>query len=120
MDRIIGASTRYCYSIQSINHSPRPTHSTMTITWQQTAAQARADRDALIPSDLHLKSKPTGRNVTAYPRESGLLSETEVHITEGLSVSELLAVVAKGQYTAVQVTTAFIKRAMIAQQLVSG
>lgn len=53
------------------------------------------------------------------PRSSGLLSERELTITEKYSVPELLAKLASGELTSLEVTTAFSKRAAIAQQVVS-
>lgn len=91
-----------------------------TPSWQERAAAKRAANAALLPGDLILKSLPGSdiRNVTDIPRTSGLLSERELEITEA-SVSGLVADLASGKYTAVETTTAFIKRAVIAQQLVS-
>jgi amidase len=53
-------------------------------------------------------------------KKSGLLSETEHKITEDYTVSELLTALAGGSLTSVEVTTAFSKRAAIAQQLVGN
>lgn len=57
-------------------------------------------------------------NVLDVPRRSGILSERELHITEGYDVRGLLAGLAGGEMTAVEVTAAFSKRAAVAQQVV--
>jgi amidase len=46
------------------------------------------------------------------------LTERELGITETSNIQDLLDKLANGSYTAVEVTTAFIKRAVIAQQVV--
>jgi amidase len=88
--------------------------------WQQVAAAKQAARDALIPSEWLL---PRGKyddllDVTSVPATCGILSPSELKITES-SADVILARVREGAWTAVGVTTAFCKRAAIAQQLVS-
>lgn len=51
-------------------------------------------------------------------RESGIMTAHELHITEEYTVPELLAALASGSLSSVEVTTAYCKRAAIAQQLV--
>lgn len=53
------------------------------------------------------------------PRRCGLLSESELEITENYPATQLLAKLASGQLSSLAVTTAFCKRAAIAQQVVS-
>ncbi|EHY58740.1 hypothetical protein HRR83_007464 [Exophiala dermatitidis] len=53
------------------------------------------------------------------PRKSGILSPRELMITEENTVPELLAKLASGEFSSLEVTTAFSKRAAIAQQLTS-
>ena len=50
---------------------------------------------------------------------SGIMSEGELHITEAYTATQLLDLMAEGKLKALDVTTAFSKRAAIAQQLVS-
>ncbi|EFY95827.2 amidase domain protein [Metarhizium robertsii] len=50
-------------------------------------------------------------------RESGILSERELRITEQYNVAELLGLISSGEITALEATLAFSKRAAIAQQL---
>ncbi|RAL06112.1 amidase [Aspergillus ibericus CBS 121593] len=49
------------------------------------------------------------------PRRSGILSEDELDLTENFSATQLLAKLASGQVSSLEVTTAFCKRATIAQ-----
>ncbi|KAF2153878.1 amidase [Myriangium duriaei CBS 260.36] len=50
-------------------------------------------------------------------RRSGILTEREIDITENYPVSDLLAKLAAGEFSSLEVTIAFSKRAAIAQQL---
>ncbi|KAK8044414.1 amidase [Apiospora rasikravindrae] len=53
-------------------------------------------------------------------KKSGLLSEKELDITENHTARDLLPKLASGQLSSVEVTTAFCKRAALAQQLVGS
>ncbi|EHY52325.1 Acetamidase [Exophiala dermatitidis] len=89
------------------------------VPWQEIAKQAQAQRDKSIdqiqppipavpsPDELPL-------NVTSIPRE--LLNEAELKITES-PPEELLKFLASGELSSVDVTTAFLRRAGIAQKL---
>lgn len=87
--------------------------------WQEVAKHAQKVRDQSIdqirppvpdvPIDLPL-------NVTQLPRE--LLSKDEIDITESLP-EDLLASLATSKLTSVEVTNAFLRRAGLAQKLVS-
>lgn len=68
---------------------------------------------------LPLESHPNRILDLDIPRKSGILSTRELEITENFSVAELLERLASGNLTSLEVTTAFCKRAAIAQQLVS-
>lgn len=68
---------------------------------------------------LPLESHPNRILDMDIPRKSGILSTRELEITENYSVAELLDRLASGTLTSLEVTTAFCKRAAIAQQLVS-
>ncbi|GFZ51690.1 Acetamidase [Saitozyma sp. JCM 24511] len=91
----------------------------VTDSWQTIAASKRARNAALIPTEWLLPSPPSSevRNVINIPRTCGVLTDKEAEITEQHSVSGLVGEIAKGTYSAVEVTTAFCKRAAIAQQL---
>ena len=80
----------------------------------------RDERDASIPSDSllhHRLPDPSVLNVIDVPRRCGLLSDEELSITEDYSATQLVARIASGQWTAEQVTRAYLKRAGIAHQL---
>ena len=95
--------------------------------WQPIARRKQAYRDSTIPSawrvspDLLPKDPPKleygPQNVLSVPRKCGVLSELEVSMTEEYTIKSLLAAIASKQLKAVDVTTAFCKRAAIAQQL---
>lgn len=54
-----------------------------------------------------------------FPRQSGIMTEEELHITESYDVTGLLQALASGELTCESVAVAFCKRAAIAHQLVS-
>jgi hypothetical protein len=57
--------------------------------------------------------------VLEFPRQCSILTQAEVRLTEDHDATSLLHEIAAGRVTSVAVTTAFCKRAAIAQQLVS-
>ncbi|KAK1149674.1 hypothetical protein N8T08_005227 [Aspergillus melleus] len=92
-------------------------------TWQEKAEIKRLAAASKIPSDWRLPDSTlsaltTDSNVLDIPRASGLLSPRELEITDTTDATLLLSNLAAREYTAVEVTTAFSKRAAIAQQLV--
>lgn len=91
-------------------------------SWQEKAVQKRALLHDLIPHEwkLHetiMKSPP--KNSTTVPSQCGILSKLDIEITEIDNIEELAQRIANGQYSAVEVTEAYCKRASIAQQLVN-
>ncbi|GKT91129.1 acetamidase [Colletotrichum tofieldiae] len=75
---------------------------------------------AKVPQEYHVSSSiidQPPRNVISVPRESGILSEEEIDITENFDAVGLAAAIAAKRFTAVVVTIAFAKRAIIAHQL---
>ncbi|KAL6246096.1 hypothetical protein RBB50_007249 [Rhinocladiella similis] len=102
-----------------------------TMSWQDIAARKREERRAAIPKNWLLPSAITDslsfpldknpNNLLALdiPRKSGILTSHELDITENYTVAALLGKLASGEFTSVDVTTAFCKRAAIAQQLTS-
>ena len=99
------------------NLTPKP--------WQAIAAKKRENVAAKIPAEWRLDAKYTdGVNETStasvlhIPRECGLLSFTELDITENYNAVSLVEAIATAKYTAEEVAVAFCKRAAIAQQLV--
>lgn len=101
-------------------------------SWQTKVAEKQKQSLAAIPQAWHLpesitkalayplEEKPNHLMELDIPRKSGILSDKELDITEQNTVAQLLAKLASGQLTSVEVTTAFCKRAAIAQQLVAA
>ncbi|KAI7152552.1 amidase [Hortaea werneckii] len=89
--------------------------------WQDIAARKQRERADRIPSQWKLSSAhipgESRTIVLSVPRECGLLSEQELNITENYDASALVSALASGKLKAVDVTTAFCKRAAIAHQL---
>lgn len=90
--------------------------------WEVTAQICRHALHQSIPHQWALSSDriPAKErlNVMELPYESGLLTTEELKITE-MDVPALLAGYKSGTLSVVQVTTAFLKRAVIGQQLVN-
>jgi amidase len=91
-------------------------------TWQELKAAKKAEQDSRIPQEWKLEEKHLAgaegtvdlRDVAKY----GILSDLELEITGELyDATSLAAAIAAGKYTAVQVVTAFCKRAAIGHQL---
>jgi amidase len=99
--------------------------------WETIVAEKKERSKNNIPNDwklpetifselsLPLESHPNRILDIDDPRKSGILSARELEITDKYSVAELLDRLASGTFTSLEVTTAFCKRAAIAQQLVS-
>ena len=99
--------------------------------WRELAAAHKVKRLASIPKEWTLPeshlAELSGSGTTdagrllklQAARKSGLLSTQEIDTTEGYSVRQLLKKIAKREIKAVEVATAFCKRAAVAQQLVS-
>lgn len=86
--------------------------------WEEIAADKKKRIADSIPPEWRIKSEPTDVSVMAYPKESGLMSDEELAITESTAV-DLVAQLTTGKLSSVAVTTAFLKRAALAHQLVS-
>ncbi|RAL03587.1 amidase signature enzyme [Aspergillus ibericus CBS 121593] len=94
---------------------------TMTIpTWKPTVLKKRAAQLAAIPHGWRLPesilANPPLNSLDAI-RTCGILSEEELRWTEIDDSTVLLAMLATREITSVQLTTAFCKRAAVAQQL---
>src|SRR3954464_4852602 len=87
--------------------------------WQEIVSAKRLLQSATIPKDWILKRIPPKEtlNVTNIPEECGQLTDKEVEITNS-EVDVLLDRLSKGVWSAVEVTTAFSRRAIVAHQLV--
>ncbi|KAF8832169.1 hypothetical protein HHX47_DHR1001153 [Lentinula edodes] len=86
--------------------------------WRAIAAKKKAKQQALIPKEwmLKLDDIPIGADVSRVPETCGLMTVTEIQITNS-DVDDLLEKLAAGEWSSVLVTTAFYKRAIIAHQL---
>lgn len=98
-------------------------------SWQTLVARKRQQCADNIPPEWRLPdallqslnlSSPTGERLIAadIPRRSGLLSDSELDVTENYTATQLVGKLAAGELSSLEVTTAFCKRAAIAQQLV--
>lgn len=101
--------------------SPAPWKEAVAL--KQAQCRASIPQEWLIPSstlasvDLSLTST-TDLVQANIVRECGILSERELNITENFNARQLLARMARGEMSSLEVTVAFSKRAAIAQQLV--
>ena len=94
--------------------------------WQDLVAAKRHEckqkipQDWLLSADLLALAHENPRLLDIdLPRRSGLLSEVELDLTENYTANQLVLKLASGQVSSLAVTTAFCKRAAIAQQIVS-
>lgn len=96
----------------------------MAPKWQDLVTAKQQECKEKIPLEWRINTEhpalaETPRLIEAdIPRRSGLLSDTELDITENYTASQLLVRLATGRVSSLDVTTAFCKRAAIAQQLV--
>lgn len=88
-----------------------------TKSWEERVADKKSRLEKTIPPEWRIKTPPTGDSFMSYPKESGILSNGELAITES-NATDLVRKLADGELTSVAVTTAFCKRAALAQQLV--
>lgn len=88
------------------------------LSWSDLAADKKRRQQEAIPKEWLVSPVPeTTLNVTGFPETCGLLAPRELAIINE-NISLLLKRLASGEWSAVEVTTAFYKRAVIAQQLV--
>lgn len=88
-------------------------------SWQDLASERKRKQDDLIPPEWRIPLPSDDvLDVTPIPRTSGLLTGRELDITETTDVNLILSKLADGIWSAVEVTKAFYKRAIIAHQLV--
>ncbi|KAK3069210.1 hypothetical protein LTR53_012628 [Teratosphaeriaceae sp. CCFEE 6253] len=100
------------------------TEEVTTPSWQTKTKQYRDHQAAKIPPEWRLDPSftaglgPTSTQIVLpIPSSCGILNPLEVEITEDYDATALLDKLAHNQLTSVAVTTAFCKRAAIAQQL---
>ena len=101
-----------------------------TASWQQRAANKRQECANKIPEEWRIPPKILDELETPFVdkkndliraqtiRKSGILTDRELEITEDYQVDDLIAALADGSLTSVEVTLAYSKRAALAQQLV--
>ena len=94
----------------------------MLSVWQEKVAEARRVRDRSLPPDTfftedELSSLPL--NVAGVPGSCGKLSLSELEITERYDATQLLELLRSRTLTAREVLSAYMRRAAIAQHLVS-
>lgn len=88
-------------------------------SWSDLAADKKHRQQKAIPQEWLITPPPeTTLNVTGFPETCSVLTPQELAITNE-DVDILLKKLASGQWSAVDVTIAFYKRAIIAQQLVN-
>jgi len=104
---------------------------TTTPSWQTLSAAHRERQKRAIPAEWtlepdrieqlkHVGTKVEGRLIEAdVVRESGLLTDAELAITQDFTAAELLKKMSSRDLTSLQVVEAFGKRAALAQQLAS-
>ncbi|KAF7311089.1 Amidase domain-containing protein [Mycena chlorophos] len=88
------------------------------MTWQQLAADKKKAQLDGVPKEwlLDEANLPTQNDVSSFPQSSALLSALDLEITQS-SITVLLENLASAKWSSLQVTTSFLKRAMLAQQL---
>lgn len=89
-----------------------------TMTWETIAQDKKRRIDESIPAEWRVKAPAYDGSMLNFPKDSGIMTLEELVITESSAV-ELVDKMATGDLTSVAVTTAFCKRAALAQQLVS-
>lgn len=93
--------------------------------WQAAIKTKQAELTGKVPSEWLLSNEfvrslnGTRMLELDIPRRSNILSDKEIEITEHYSAQILLEKLRQRTFTSLEVTTAFCKRACIAQQLVS-
>jgi len=90
----------------------------MPTSWQELVSEKKSRQNASIPKEW-LITPPTDDvlDVTDVPVKCGLLSAHELEITEVSEIAVLLNKIATGEWSSVQVTKAFSKRAIVAHQV---
>jgi amidase len=98
-----------------------------SISWSTLVAEKQKQCQQKIPESWRLSPEhlstftQAGNDLIAADvcRKCGIMSELELNITENYTATELVQRLAARELSALDTTTAFCKRAAIAQQLVS-
>ncbi|KAH9479411.1 Acetamidase [Psilocybe cubensis] len=87
--------------------------------WRRLCAQKQKSLHDSVPSDWFIPRLPLQGhpNVLDVPEKCGLLTERELMITETTDVGLILAKLRAAEWSSVETTTAFYKRAVLAHQL---
>ncbi|EUC56516.1 general amidase [Rhizoctonia solani AG-3 Rhs1AP] len=91
------------------------TTTSATHDWKTRAEKKRQSQLDSIPPEWRI-SVPAKYHVLRVPYECGLLDPLELAITDTLDVDEILTRLSTGEWSSVQVTRAFYKRAIVAHQ----
>jgi amidase len=87
--------------------------------WEAVCSARKDAQIASIPRNWIIQLPPnTQTNVLDVPLHSDLLTPKELEITEVTDIQTLLDKLHSAEWSSVEVTTAFYKRAIIAHQLV--
>ncbi|KAL1689447.1 amidase signature domain-containing protein [Schizophyllum commune] len=97
----------------------QPLHIFSSVPIETKIFDKRERQAASSPKEWLLADLPPvdQHNVIDFPRTCGLLSEQDLEITETNDVSAILKNLSIGIWSAIDVTTAFCKRAIVAHQL---
>ncbi|KAI0717519.1 general amidase [Cerioporus squamosus] len=88
------------------------------LSWQDLCAARKQRQQDSIPKEWLIETPPEEhRNVLDVPRNCGLLTARELEITETDNVQTIFNKLHAAEWSSVQVTTAFYKRAINAHQL---
>jgi amidase len=88
------------------------------VHWKDLANDKKRRQLESIPKEWLIVVPPDEVvDVTKYPEDCGLLSAKDIQITN-TGLDDLLRKLASGEWSSVEVTTAFYKRAIVAHQLV--
>ncbi|KAG8961123.1 hypothetical protein FRC03_005769 [Tulasnella sp. 419] len=88
----------------------------MAAKWHEVARSRKKQQSDAIPQEWTLK-ECSERNVMSVPSSCGILTALEIEITSSTNVEVILSNLQNSKWTSRSVTTAFYKRAIIAQQL---
>lgn len=91
----------------------------MSDTWQDIAKRKQAERTSRIPKEWIIRSEfyLARPSVLSVPRECGLLTRSDLDLTEKYDATALLSGLSTGLLKSEDVVTAFCKRAAVAQQV---
>jgi hypothetical protein len=85
-------------------------------SWQSVSKRKKEEQNGRIPKEWKLSSLPGAdvKNYTDIPRKSGLLTKTELDITEQYDAVALAEAIKANRLTCIDVTRAFCKVCLFA------